>query len=169
MTKKFFLLFFLLFFSNIQSDDRGANEELLLYSQFGEFCTMCEAIILCNKDKSEINHLYLDQDSYLLFHIETRTFWSQLSTIWEFFIRNFDGYEIKGHSRPAKLYSSQNGKWTSESITAEISIDPNLIKLGEIVINRETENWSKVDKSEIGFCERLPLWETLSYIDERTK
>ena len=110
----------------------------------------------------------MDRESYLLIHLQTRTFWSQISTIWEFFIRNFDGYQIRGHSRPVKIYSSENGNWFDlEITTAQISVDPNLIKINQFLIDRETQDWANHKEEIIGYCERLPLWETLKYIDQK--
>ncbi len=169
MTKKYFLLiFFILFFDAQTEETEIKKDELLLYSQFGEFCTMCEAIIVCRDEMNLIDESFLDDESYLLIHIETRTFWSQISTIWEFFIRNFDGYEIKGHSRPAKLYYSHDGKWSDVEIAnARISVDPNLIKMKQFVIDRESQDWFSQDDKKLGACERLSLWQTLEYIDGR--
>ena len=169
MAKKYFVLIFFIMILDAQAQEiKSENSELLLYSQFGEFCTMCEAILVCTDEKNEINDAFLDRESYLLIHLETRTFWSQIATIWEFFIRNFDGYQVKGHSRPAVLYSSEMGNWfDAETTTAEISIDPNLIKIKQFVIDRETQDWIDHKEQKIGSCIRLPLWETLEYIDER--
>ena len=169
MTKKYFVLIFFIMILDAQAQEmKSENSELLLYSQFGEFCTMCEATLVCIDEKMKINDAFLDHESYLLIHLETRTFWSQITTIWEFFIRNFDGYQVKGHSRPAILYSSEMGNWFDiETTTAEISIDPNLIKIKQFVIDRETQDWIDHKEQKIGSCIRLPLWETLEYIVER--
>ncbi len=169
MTKKYFVLIFFIIILDAQAQEmKSENSELLLYSQFGEFCTMCEATLVCIDEKNKINDAFLDHESYLLIHLETRTFWSQIATIWEFFIRNFDGYQVKGHSRPAILYSSEMGNWFDiETTTAEISIDPNLIKIKQFVIDRETQDWIDHKEKKIGSCARLPLWETLAHIDER--
>ena len=169
MAKKYFVLIFFIMILDAQAQEiKSENSELLLYSQFGEFCTMCEATLVCIDEKNKINDAFLDHESYLLIHLETRTFWSQIATIWEFFIRNFDGYQVKGHSRPAILYSSEMGNWfDAETTTAEISIDPNLIKIKQFVIDRGTQDWIDHKEKKIGSCARLPLWETLEYIDER--
>ena len=169
MTKKYFVLIFFIMILDAQAQEiKSENSELLLYSQFGEFCTMCEAILVCTDEKNEINDAFLDRESYLLIHLETRTFWSQISTIWEFFIRNFEGYQIKGHSRPAMLYSSKMGNWFDiEATSAEVSIDPNLIKIKQFMIDRETQDWIDRKEKRIGTCARIPLWETLTYIEAR--
>ena len=169
MTKKYFVLIFFIFVLDSQAQEVKIDKsELLLYSQFGEFCTMCEATLVCAEGKNEIDEKFLERESYLLIHLETRTFWSQIATIWEFFIRNFDRYQIKGHSRPVNLYSSENGEWFDiEITTAEISLDPNLIKIKQFLIDRETQDWINHKELNIGSCKRLPLWETLAYIDQK--
>ncbi|HAH68148.1 MAG TPA: hypothetical protein DCL68_06435 [Gammaproteobacteria bacterium] len=129
---------------------------------------MCEATLVCSEGQNEIDGAFLDAESYLLIHLETRTFWSQISTIWEFFIRNFDGYQIKGHSRPVKIFTSEKGNWFGiENTTAEISVDPDLITIKQFFIDRETQDWINHKEEIIGSCERLPLWETLTYIDQK--
>jgi len=169
MTKKYFVLIFFIVVLGTQAQEmKSKNNELLLYSQFGEFCTMCEATLVCTEGENNIDNTFLDRESYLLIHLQTRTFWSQISTIWEFFIRNFDGYQIKGHSRPVKIYSSDKGEWLGIDITtAQISVDPNLIQIKQFLIDRETQDWINYKEEIIGSCERLPLWETLSYIDQK--
>ena len=169
MIKKYFVLIFFAFAFNIQAQEvKIKKDELLLYSQFGEFCTMCEATLVCTDELVGADDSFLDNESYVLIHLKTRTFWSQISTIWEFFIRNFDGYEVKGHSRPAILYYSQDGKWSDIEITnARISVDPNLIKMKQFVIDRVSREWSTQEYQSLGSCKRLPLWKTLEYIDQR--
>ena len=169
MTNKYFALIFFLLALDIQAQEiKNKKDELLLYSQFGEFCTMCEATIVCSDKSGMTSESFLDNESYTLIHLETRTFWSQISTIWEFFVRNFEGYEVKGHSRPVNLYYSQDGKWSKiEVADARISVDPNLIQIKQFVIDRVSREWISQDDQSLGTCERAPLWKTLEYIDQR--
>ena len=92
--------------------------------------------------------------------------WSQIATIWEFFIRNLMVISQRTFKTGNTLF--RNGNWfDAETTTAEISIDPNLIKIKQFVIDRETQDWIDHKEQMIGSCIRLPLWETLEYIDER--
>ena len=170
MSKKLIILIFIVLGLNANSQAEDDKKSLMLYSQFGEFCTMCEATIICSLEEDKMNSSNLDKGTYMLFHFKTRSFWSQISTIWEFFIRNFDGQEITGHSRPVQSYLSKDGIWSKMDIeNAEISINPDIIKLGSIIINRKTKNWTHHNQLGMSYCERLPLWETLSYIEKRKK
>tara|TARA_B100000749_G_scaffold191891_1_gene148793 strand:- start:376 stop:666 length:291 start_codon:yes stop_codon:yes gene_type:complete len=94
---------------------------------------------------------------------------SQISTIWEFFIKNFDGYEIKGHKRPVNIITIDNNQW-SKSMTsdAEISIDPGLIYIEDRMINRVNNEWMNNANESIGFCYRLPLWASIEKIEKKT-
>ena len=169
MTNKYFVLIFFMLALNIQAQEiKNKKDELLLYSQFGEFCTMCEATIVCSDKPGKTGESFLDDESYALIHLETRTFWSQISTIWEFFVRNFEGYEVKGHSRPVIIYYSQDGKWSDiEVADARISVDPNLIQIKQFVIDRVSREWISQNDQSLGTCKRVPLWKTLEYVNQR--
>ena len=85
-----------------------AYRDYFLVGQFGEVCTMCEVTVLCEtgtelppEDKVP------DTGSFTLYHLQTRTFWSQVSTIWDWFISNFqqEGLAARGHTPPcARLH-----------------------------------------------------------------
>jgi|TARA_B100001750_G_scaffold28527_1_gene18961 hypothetical protein len=165
MIKKLIFTVFLLFSLQIESNE----EELLLYSQFGEFCTMCEAVLLCDEgDKN--NHSSIPvEGKFTLYHLKTRTFWSQIATIWEFFIKNFEGYELKGHQRPVIIISVNGADW-SEAVLSKtrISIDPDFIFFNDAKINRLNNQWLDINNKALGFCFRLPLWESIETINKRS-
>lgn len=148
---------------------QAKDEELLLYSQFGEFCTMCEAVLLCGENQKEKYESIPNDGNYMLYHLETRTFWSQIITIWEFFIKNFEGYEIKGHTRPVRVFEIINNIWKKMGVyEAEISLDPNLIKFDATKIDRNSKSWLNAEGNIIGYCQRLPLWDALEVIESKT-
>ncbi len=147
--------------------EAGDESSLLLYSQFGEFCTMCEAVLLCENTNTKDVHKALPQSGqFTLYHLKPRTFWSQISTIWEFFIKNFNDDAVKGHRRPVSIIKVDENNWSHPRVgAAQISIDPNTIYIEEKMIDRENNQWIELDThNHIGYCYRLPLWESLEII-----
>ena len=167
--KKLIFTILILLSLEVRSQNSVIQEELLLYSQFGEFCTMCEAVLLCEEGEEKSYNFIPNTGNFTLYHLRTRTFLSQISTIWEFFIKNFDGYEIKGHKRPVNIITIDSNQW-SKSMTsdAEISIDPGLIYIEDRMINRVNNEWMNNANESIGFCYRLPLWASIEKIEKKT-
>lgn len=167
--KKLIFTILILLSLEVSSQNSVIQEELLLYSQFGEFCTMCEAVLLCEEGEEKSYNFIPNTGKFTLYHLRTRTFLSQISTIWEFFIKNFDGYEIKGHKRPVNIITIDSNQW-SKSMTsdAEISIDPVLIYIEDRMINRVNNEWMNNTNESIGFCYRLPLWASIEKIEKKT-
>jgi len=167
--KKLIFTILILLSLEVRSQDSVIQEELLLYSQFGEFCTMCEAVLLCEESEEKSYNFIPNTGNFTLYHLRTRTFLSQISTIWEFFIKNFDGYEIKGHKRPVNIITIDSNQW-SKSMTsdAEISINPGLIYIEDRMINRVNNEWMNNANESIGFCYRLPLWASIEKIEKKT-
>ena len=58
MTNKYFVLIFFMLALNIQAQEiKNKKDELLLYSQFGEFCTMCEEQLFARTSQARlVNH-----------------------------------------------------------------------------------------------------------------
>ena len=149
-----------------------AYRNYLLVGQFGEICTMCEAIVYCDADinatpRDEIP----DSGSFTVYHLQTRTFWSQIATIWEWFVTNFSSESLarSGHSRPVHIFHVEAGRWTPpEFLDAHLSLEPAFITIGDIKIDRIEGRWLEAaDSHLIGFCQRLPLWTSLEQIAEQ--
>ena len=142
--------------------------DLFLVGDFGEVCTMCEIIVLCENAGEVPTHESLPAEGdFTLYHLQTRTFWSQISTIWEWFIANFSSESLaQGHDRPVWIYTSANKTWSGpEIVDAWIALEPPLLTFGNKTIDRRDQAWLNADDATpVGYCQRLPLWESLEII-----
>ena len=146
-----------------------AYANYLLVGRFGEICTMCEAILLCEAGDGDMQYGSIPEGkSFTLYHLQTRTFWSQIATIWEWFIANFDSdsLAVAGHGRPVKIYTVVEGRWSGpQTVEAHVSLDPATIVIDDHTIGRIERRWLQGRASQpVGFCQRLPLWESLDII-----
>ena len=146
-----------------------AFRDYFLVGQFGEVCTMCEVVVLCEQGGVPPAYEAVPGDgTFTLYHLETRTFWSQISTIWEFFISNFttDSLAKRGHGRPVNIYQIEDGQWVSEeTIEGRLILDPGLLEFGATKVNRVNREWLDAStENALGYCQRLPLWDTLEII-----
>ncbi len=146
-----------------------AYADYFLVGRFGEICTMCEAIVLCEAgDQATLYENIPEEGDFTLYHLQTRTFWSQVSTIWEWFITNFNSDSLaSGHSRPVQVYKVSHTHWSEpQNLEAHISLDPATIVIGDSMIDRVTRRWLENGNLQpVGFCQRLPLWEALDMIN----
>ncbi|MCB1597956.1 MAG: hypothetical protein KDI87_09610, partial [Gammaproteobacteria bacterium] len=61
-----------------------AYTDYFLVGRFGEVCTMCDVMVLCEAGTLPPAHQSVPTDgSFTLYHIQPRTFWSQVATIRE--------------------------------------------------------------------------------------
>jgi hypothetical protein len=152
---------------------------LFLVGRFGEVCTMCEVVVLCERNASMHSPAENRVEgpieipptgAFSLYHFETRTFWSQIATIWEFFVANFstDGLAARGHTRPVRMITVDDGVWAKPvSIEGRLILDPPIIELSRMSIDRTDNSWRVASNSDVvGFCYRLPLWESLELIEQ---
>ena len=144
--------------------------DYFLFGRFGEICTMCEVVVLCEvTDADTARETIPGSGSFTVYHIQTRTFWSQIATIWEWFIRNFDDTAADGHERPVLVYEVVDGKWPlPRTVQAQVSLEPPVIALHGHAIDRTNRRWRRGAELEpVGYCQRLPLWESIEIIDAR--
>lgn len=150
-----------------------AYADYFLVGQFGEVCTMCDVMVLCEAGSAPPAHQSVPADgSFTLYHIQPRTFWSQVGTIREWFISNFNSKPLEsGHRRPVTIYVVDGGVWTPP-VAGElhIALDPPLLAMSDgRGIERINRRWqeSAPPSAELGYCQRLPLWDALDVIDKR--
>lgn len=147
-----------------------AYADYFLVGRFGEICTMCEVIVLCEAGDVEPGYATIPATgSFTLYHIQTRTFWSQVRTIWEWFISNFDSLAVDGHERPFLVYEVVDGRWSAPvEVQARVSLDPPLLATDQWSIDRRDRRWLQEPGAlPVGYCQRLPLWESLDRIKAR--
>ncbi len=150
-----------------------AYANYFLVGQFGEVCTMCEVIVLCDADIHDTPQDALPAGGdFTVYHLQTRTFWSQVSTIWEWFITNFeqDSLAQSGHTRPVQVYNVVSGHWTGPVLQeAHLALDPATITIGDRRIDRVERRWLSGNQNQLeGFCQRMPLWEALEIIEAKS-
>jgi hypothetical protein len=146
-----------------------AYRDYFLVGQFGEVCTMCEVVVLCEAGEQPPAYENVpDTGTFILYHLQTRTFWSQVSTIWDWFIANFraDGLASRGHARPVHVYTVADGMWSPRQvIEGRLILDPGVLEFGEYNIDRVDRSWQRAGSgTAVGYCTRLPLWESLDSI-----
>ena len=146
-----------------------AFRDYFLVGQFGEVCTMCEVTVLCASGNALPSEEQVPASGdFTLYHLQTRTFWSQVSTIWEWFISNFRQDELasRGHTRPVHVHTVRDGDWLAmQVIEARLILEPGIIEFGEFSIDRTNRAWQSADTGQVvGYCSRLPLWDTLEVI-----
>jgi hypothetical protein len=149
-----------------------AYRDYFLVGQFGEVCTMCEVVVLCEAGDAPPEHTAIpDGGSFTLYHLETRTFWSQVSTIWEWFISNFRAESLasRGHTRPVNVFEVNDGTWSAgRQEVARLVLEPGVLEFGNRTIDRVSRAWQDAATGEtVGYCQRLPLWESLETINAR--
>ncbi len=150
-----------------------AYRDYFLVGRFGEVCTMCEVAVLC--ESADAVPAYSDvpaSGTFTIYHLQTRTFWSQVSTIWEWFIANFSAAPLaaRGHTRPVHIYAVADGEWQPrEFVEARLVLDPGVLEFGATWINRVNRQWIDAATGQpIGYCQRLPLWDALDAISKRS-
>ena len=130
---------------------------------------MCEVMVVCAPGAElPAEDAVPVEGTFTLYHLQTRTFWSQISTIWEWFISNFRQDELasRGHTRPVFVYQVTDGAWSvREVIEGRLILDPGLLEFGDYTIDRTDRSWDAAATGETaGYCSRLPLWDALDSV-----
>jgi hypothetical protein len=152
------------------NDPRFAS--YFLVGRFGEVCTMCEVTVLCQAgDAPPPADAVPAGGDFTVYVIHTRTFWSQVSTIWEWFISNFTSAPLTaGHERPVTVYAVTGGAWAAPvERTLRLSLEPALMSVDDgREVDRVSRRWQRAGRGEaLGWCSRLPLWDTLATLEAR--
>lgn len=147
-----------------------SSAHLLLGSDFGDFCTMCEAFVACGDslpaEISESPQLITEQNQATLYYFPTRTFWQQVMTIWTWFKSIF--VDVNAQSRPLTVYQIDKSNWQAHDADTVFSVEPPQISVPGGMIERSEKLWIDDAGNTIGLCHRLPLWETLDIVEALT-
>ncbi len=148
-----------------------AFRDYFLVGQFGEVCTMCEVVVLCEAGDVVPTYEVIPEDAdYTLYYIQTRTFWSQISTIWDWFIANFqsDALASRGHTRPVRVYEVIGSQWTGpQVIEGRLILEPGVIELADHSIERTAAVWQQKGAA-VGYCQRMDLWQSIDMINSNS-
>lgn len=132
----------------------------LLMSQFGELCTMCEAYLRCTPgpDAADTGR------AETLYFFETKTFWGQIATIWDYFAMWFD--PVTSEKRPATIYRVATPDSADAVVPTEtyLSVIDAKIEIDGTWINRESGEWFTAEDSKIGMCSRKGIGESMAAI-----
>ncbi|MEM1111647.1 MAG: hypothetical protein AAGI11_07045 [Pseudomonadota bacterium] len=148
------------------------NQGLLLFGEFGELCTMCEAVLMCEESLAAPEYAAVPvSGDFTLYHVQARSFWSQIATIWEWFIANFQEEPISGHQRPVRVFEVASAVWGSpQAAELQMELEPALLSIratGTVTtIDRRTHQ-RFLNGAASGYCQRLPLWDALDAIEHR--
>ncbi|MBT8422105.1 MAG: hypothetical protein KJP03_03210 [Gammaproteobacteria bacterium] len=150
-----------------------AYSDYFLFGRFGEVCTMCEVTVLCGAtDVPPDSRVVPESGTFTIYHLQTRTFWSQISTIWEWFVANFSSESLaaKGHTRPVYVYQVSGDEWAGPNVVeARLLLEPGRLEFGDRYIDRTNQRWIDANSgAPAGYCSRLPLWDALAVINRQT-
>lgn len=136
----------------------------LLMSQFGELCTMCEAYVQCSAEQPTTSNA----PAFTLYYFETKTFWGQIATIWDYFAKWFD--PVTSEKRPATVFKFTPIEQPNVTtpVTAYLSVADATIDIDGTRINRNTLAWFANDGATIGSCSRLGIPESMAMIENNS-
>jgi len=155
--------------AHAQVNDPAFRDHFLV-GEFGEICTMCEVAVLCEAGDSLPTHDSVPESGdFTIYHIQTRSFWSQVSTIWEWFLSNFSPRAVDGHTRPVHIHRVEAGLFAPMKVVeARVTLAQPYIDMGTERIERIERQWQSGAGLRIGYCQQLPLWDTLDMIAARS-
>lgn len=143
---------------NLATPDWG--DYPLLMSQFGELCTMCEAYLRCIPDSSGAT----SERQETLYYFQTKTFWGQVATIWDYFARWFD--PVTSEERPATIYrvSTPSSEDAVVPTLTYLSVADAKVEIDGTWVDRNSGEWFTADDSKIGMCSRKGIGESMAAI-----
>lgn len=150
--------------SNAQTPDVLATPDWgdypLLMSQFGELCTMCEAYLRCTPTPEGRQ----SGREETLYFFETKTFWGQIATIWDYFAMWFD--PVTSEKRPATIYRVTSPEDDDSVVQTEtyLSVVDAKIEIDGTWVNRDSGAWFAADDTAIGMCSRKGIGESMAAI-----
>ncbi len=167
MLRPFRLALTLLFVIQIERAHAQEEEDLLLLtSQFGELCTMCEAYLRCEPIHPSAR-VRPGEGAFTLYYFKTKDFWGQIATIWDWFVHVID--PVQSQTRPMIVYEaatddSDGDRRTQLLTTAFLSLEEAKIGVYDAWIDRTDGAWYAMDGTLIGQCTRVPITDAIDLV-----
>ncbi len=137
---------------------------LLLTSQFGELCTMCEAYVRCEAVTGEQVQSSNDA-AFTLYYFQTKDFWGQIATIWDWFVHLID--PVQSQNRPMTVFEKgEADKQTKLLTTAFLSLEEAKIEVPGAWIDRHDGAWYWEGGTLKGQCTRVPIGDAMALTRE---
>ena len=148
-----------------------AYRDYFLYGRFGEVCTMCEVIVLCQAGESVPQEDAVPSAGrfHALSPAKAHFLVADVNHLGVVCFQLFRRMQLaaRGHTRPVHVYRVTEGSWSPrEIIEGRLVLNPPVFEFGDRNIDRVTRAWSGADASAApGYCSRLPLWDALESIE----
>jgi SAM-dependent methyltransferase len=134
--------------------DSSPGAPMLLATQYGELCTMCEGYLRCS----------LDGDAGVtVYHVRIKDFWQQVATIGDWFMYVFRS--PRDERRRLDVYqrlTDRQGRAVRVVLPdqeARLSLAAGRIEVPGGWIDRRSNAWHRDDSSRAGRCQLMPLAE----------
>ena len=125
---------------------------------------MCEAYVKCEPNVGRQN----SASGYVLYYFQTKTFWGQIATIWDYFAVWFD--PVTSENRPATIYRFTDNaeNMVSTPTTTYLSVADSRIDIDQTWIDRDTHAWNDNAGNVIGHCNRLGIPESMELVAQQS-
>lgn len=119
---------------------------ILLASEFGELCTMCEAALRC--EPAQMSETA--RSTIYVFH--KKSFMGQVATVWDYvpFVA-----KSEWETRPATIYLLNGDTVERSGETARLNFKGAKAEVGGTRINRLNGEWQSADGSTLGLCREI--------------
>lgn len=121
--------------------------DLKLAIPVNALCTTCDDFVRCEASGTT-------DGSYQLLHLENKTFWAQIATIWDFLVQAI--HERKEDRRPLAIYASAGGP-AQRGADAVTDLVQHRIAVPDGWIDQVNGEWHGTDGVVKGQCTLLPL------------
>jgi len=124
---------------------------------------MCEAYLRC-KATPAVSTEESDETAFTLYYFQTKDFWQQIATIWDWFVHLID--PVQSQNRPMTVYEKtgdvNNNRQTKLITTAFLSLEEARIEVPHAWIDRHDGAWYSEKGARLGQCTRVAIVDAMA-------